>query len=64
MAIALHVTILATQGSEARTASTQVITFAAERSAEKALEAIKETIERDCGAAVFVSGVILKDVII
>lgn len=64
MAIALHVTILATAGAGTFSASTQVITFATERSAEKALEQIKETVERDCGATLFVTGVILKDVII
>lgn len=64
MATALVLTIAATRGTEVVGVSTQTLNFVTPQSAEKALIKIKEELERDMGAAVFVNGVIVGDVIL
>lgn len=64
MATSLILTLAATRGTEVVGITTQTINFVTPQAAEKALKKIKEEIERDMGAAVFINGVIVGDVIL
>lgn len=64
MATALVLTLTATRGAEVVGVTSQTLNFVTPQSAEKALKKIKEELERDVGAAIFVSGIIVGDVIL
>lgn len=64
MATALILTLTATRGSEVVGVTTQTLNFVTPQSAEKALTKIKEQLTREVGDAIFVSGIIVGDVIL
>lgn len=64
MATALVLTLTATRGAEVVGVTSQTLNFVTPQSAEKALIKIKEQLTREVGGAIFVTGVIVGDVIL